>query len=132
MVDFKKLLNIKEKSADDMARERLEKASCNSGWVGGISGCALALIFTFPIFLVVENPFTKTILGLSTVLLTVAIAFSVIMQVKQKNAMKSILEDFLAGERDIANIATHISANVQYTVKLIQTMMAKKLLLMLI
>lgn len=52
------------------------------------------------------------------------------MQVKQKNAMKSILEDFLAGERDIVNIATHISANVQYTVKLIQTMMAKKLLLM--
>ena len=99
-------------------------------WVGGISGCALALIFTFPIFLVVENPFTKTILGLSTVLLTVAIAFFVIMQVKQKNAMKSILEDFLAGERDIVNIATHISANVQYTVKLIQTMMAKKLLLM--
>lgn len=44
-------------------------------WVGGISGCGLALIFTFPIFLVVENPFTKTILGLSTVLLTVAIAF---------------------------------------------------------
>lgn len=129
MVDFKKLLNIKEKSADDLARERLEKASGNSGWVGGISGCALALIFTFPIFLVVENPFTKTILGLSTLLLTAAIAFFVIMQVKQKNAMKSVLEDFLAGERDIANIATHISANVQYTVKLIQTMMAKKIII---
>lgn len=34
MVDFKKLLSIKEKSADVLARERLEKTSGNSGWVG--------------------------------------------------------------------------------------------------
>lgn len=75
MVDFKKLLNIKEKSADDLARERLGKESGNSGYVGGISICGLALMLTFLIFLVEENPFTKTILGLSTVLLIAAIIF---------------------------------------------------------
>lgn len=129
MVDFKKLLNIKEKSADDLARERLGKESANSGYVGGISICGLALMFTFPIFLVEENPFTKTILGLSTVLSIAAIIFFVVMQVKQKNAMTGILEAFLAGERNISNIAIGIGLNNKTTAKLIQTMMSKKIII---
>ena len=129
MVDFKKLLNIKEKSAEDLARSRLERESGNSGWVGGIIGCALALLFTFSIFLAVENPFAKTILGLSTVLLTVAIVFFAIMQVKQKNAMEGILEAFLAGERNISNIAIGVGLNNKTTAKLLQTMIFKKIII---
>lgn len=129
MIDLKKILNIKEKSADDLARERLGKESANSGYVGGITICALALMFTFPIFLVTENPFTKTILGLSTVLLIAAIVFFVIMQVKQKNAMTGILEAFLAGERSISNIAIGVGLNNKTTAKLIQTMMSKKIII---
>lgn len=128
MIDFKKLLNRKEKSADDLARERLEREINDSGWMGGIVICALALMFTFPIFLAVKNTFTKTVLGLSTAILTASIVFFVIMQVKQKNAMTGILEAFLAGERDISNIALGIGLNNKTAVKMIQTMILKKII----
>lgn len=42
--------------------------------------------------------------------------------IRQKNVMKGMLEAFLAGERNISNIAIAVGMNNKTTAKLIQTM----------
>lgn len=127
MVDFKKLLNIKEKSADDLARERLEKASGDSGWIGGIVACAIALAWTL-LFLLDGSVSVKITSGTISILLVAAIVYFAINYIKQKNAMTGILEAFLAGERNISNIAIGVGLNNKTTAKLIQTMILKKII----
>lgn len=128
MVDFKKLLNIKEKSADDLARERLAKVSNNSGWIAGIGCSGVALAWALLLLAVGDGTSVKIKSGIISVLLVAAIIFFAINYVKQKNAMNSILEDFLAGERNISNIAIGVGLNNKTTAKLIQTMMSKKII----
>lgn len=129
MIDFKKLLNRKEKSADDLARERLEREFKNNGWAFiGIPFCGLALMFVLPILFTSKSMAVKTVLGIVSVLLVAAIIFFAMIYMRQKNAMTGILEAFLAGERDISNIALGIGLNNKTTAKLIQTMILKKII----
>lgn len=128
MVDFKKLLNIKEKSADDLARERLEEALNNNGWIEGIGYISVALAGALVFLVIGDGTSVKIKSGIISVLLIAAIIFFAINYVKQKNAMTGILEAFWAGERSISNIAIGIGLNNKTTAKLIQTMILKKII----
>ncbi len=129
MVNFKKLLNVKEKSADDLARERLEKESSNSNLIMGIMFCCWTLFITLLILLVADSALVKITSGIISALLVAAIIFFAINYIKQKNAMAGILEAFLAGERNISNIAVGVGLNHKTTAKLIQTMIFKKIIM---
>ena len=129
MVDFKKLLNVKEKSADDLARERLENTIKSSGWIAGISCSGVALVWALLLLAAGDGTSVRIKSGIISILLVAAIVFFAINYVKQKNAMTGILEAFLGGERNISNIAIGIGLNNKTTAKLIQTMMSKKIII---
>lgn len=129
MANFNNLFQRKEKSKEQIAREKLEKEAGNSGmlvggiWSGLLSACALMLLFGG------ENLSTKITAGITFVPLLVATIFLIMNYVKRKNAMSDILEAFLAGERNISNIVSITGLSNKVTTKIIQNMISKGIII---
>lgn len=129
MANFNNLFKRKEKSKEQIAREKLEHETGNSGFLVGTIFCGVALAWALLMLLAGNSVSTKITAGIISVLLVIVIIFLSLNYMKQKNAMTGILEAFLAGERSISNIAIGIGLNNKTTAKLIQTMMSKKIII---
>ena len=132
MVNLKKLFKHKEKSVEDLARERLTRELGNSGLIIGIVFCSVALAWTLLMLLMglIGNDASVMITsGIVFIILVAIIIFLAMNYTKHKNAMEGILEAFLAGERNISNIAIGVGLNNKTTAKMIQTMIFKKIII---
>lgn len=134
MADFNKLFNNfnklikKDKSAEELARERLQREMGNSGSILGIVFCSIALVCALSMILAGENTATKIGAGIVSVVLAAAIIFLALNYFKRKNAMEGILEAFFAGERDISYIAASVDQNSKTVCKMLQAMVSKNII----
>ena len=129
MANLKRFFTQKEKSTEELMRERLEKESGDSGWIVGIVWCGIVLLWSLLLSFWGISTSVKVTSAIIAVLALAALIFMARNYVKQKNAMEGILEAFLAGERNISNIAISVDLDNKTAAKLIQTMISKKIII---
>ncbi len=118
-----------QKSTEEIMRERLSHELGNSGLIGGIMWCGIVSAWAFLFLLDGETASVKIISGIIFALHLALIIYLAIRYLRQKNAMEGILEAFLAGERNISNIALSVNVDNKTVSKLIQTMIFKRIII---
>ncbi len=129
MANFNNLFQRKEKSKEQIAREKLEKEAGNSGILMGAIGCGVATVMLFTPLLAGNSVAVKITAGVFSLPLAALTVFLAIIYIKTKNAMSDILEAFLAGERNISNIVSITGLSNKVTTKIIQNMISKGIII---
>lgn len=129
MADFNNLFQRKEKSKEELARQRLSKETGNSVFFMGIIICSVVLMWTLLLLIIGKGAPIKITSGIISVLLVPVIVFLSSKYIKQKNAMSDILEAFLAGERNISNIVSLTGLNNKTAITIIQNMISKGIII---
>lgn len=125
MANLNNLFQRKEKSKEQIAREKLEKEAGDSGMIMGAIGCGFATIMLLSQLLADNSVAVKITAGVFTLPLAALTVFLAIIYLKQKNAMSDILEAFLAGERSISNLVVITGLNNKTATRIIQNMITK-------
>lgn len=129
MMNFNKIFNQQDKSTEDLMRERLSKETGNSWLIIGAVWCGIGLFWALMALVAGEGISVKVTSAIIFILLLSLLIFLVRKYVRQKNALEGILEAFLAGERNISNIAISVDVDNKTVANLIQTMISKKIII---